>query len=179
MTFLRRKKRAVCFLFLTLYLLACVLPFSVSASSSSTLLNRTIVLTDDIEILKEKHNLIGADVVNIYIINLQGKIDVLYTHQNGTVLNDFIGFSSDLLTLRWIPESHLQISKEGVVIFSGVLHEMNYENSAKYLFGKNAQTPELARTNMLLCFISGIIIASLFVYRIVVPLFEDIETREI
>jgi len=107
---------------------------------------------DDIKVLTEKHNLIGNDVINIYIINLQGKIDILYTSENGTVLNSYTGFSSDLLTLKWIPESYLEISKEGVVIFSGVLHESNYENNAKYLFGKNAQTPELARTNMLLCF---------------------------
>lgn len=179
MTFKRQKTRMVYFLFLIGFLLVCILPSLVSASSSPNLLSNTIVMTDDIEVLKEKHNLVNVDVINIYIINLEGKIDIVYTHQNGTVLQTFMGFSSDVLTLKWIPESHLQVSKGGVVIFSGVLHESNYENSAKYLFGKNAQTPELARTNMLLCFICAIIIASIFVYRIIVPLFEDIEIREI
>jgi len=174
----RQISRTICLLVVPSLFLMLTLAFSVSASASP-LLEQTIVLTDNIEVLKEKHSLVGSDVINIYIINLQDKIDIVYTHQNGTVLTELVGFSSDLLTLRWYPESHLQISKEGVVIFSSVLHEANYENTAKYLFGKNAQTPELARTNMLLCFISGIILSSIFVYRIVVPLFEDIEIREI
>lgn len=134
-------------------------------------------MTDDIEVLTEKHNLVSDDVVNIYIINLESKIDILYKTKNGTILKDLSNYNNDLLTLPFVKESNLQITKNGVVIFNGILHESTYENIAKYQLGKNAQTPELARINMFLCFSAAIILACIFIFKIIEPLFDDIELQ--
>ncbi len=191
MNFLKKSKQIIGFykkkysprkIFLIVFsfvLITSLFTSNASASSLNLSSSNVVVMTDDVKILEEKHSLIDNNVLNIYIINLQGKINISYKHQNGSTIKELNGFSSDVLTLPWIKEARLEIRKNDVLVFSTILHEANYENTARYLFGKDAQTPGLARINMFLCFLVAVCISSVFVYKVVVPLFDDIEHKEL
>ena len=177
---LSMRLRSVKVLFFLFFILLILFVSSFSASASPSLnLHNTLVMTDNIKVLKQKHELIDKDTLQVYIINFEGKIDIVYTQKNGSIIQNVENFAGEIFTLNYVPESHLEIKKNGVIVFSSMLHESNWENYAKYQLGKDAQTPELARTNMLYCFFSAMLLACLFVYKVAVPLFEDIEIKEI